>query len=216
MVRSLVHYKDNIPAPPSTRRYYTCKGLTLTLRALMIDMVRAIRPYDAHEQTDLTTTLAWLESGAPFCRVAKPATPPQHLVAYVVLVDLAAAMMLLVDHKNAGLWLPSGGHVEPGEHPDATVRRELWEELRLAADFLVPEPIFLTVTQTVGSTAGHTDVSLWYVLRGDARQPLRYDREEFHQVAWFPLNALPLARSDPHLGRFAAKLRHYLTLPDVR
>lgn len=28
--------------------------------------------------------------------------------------------VLLVDHKNAQLWLPTGGHVEPGEHPRDT------------------------------------------------------------------------------------------------
>ncbi|MEE3919135.1 NUDIX domain-containing protein [Micromonospora sp. BRA006-A] len=31
------------------------------------------------------------------------------------------------------MWLPSGGHVEPGEHPADTVRRELREELGVAA-----------------------------------------------------------------------------------
>jgi 8-oxo-dGTP pyrophosphatase MutT (NUDIX family) len=182
------------------------------LRALIADIVRAIRPYDALEQEHLAMTIAWLESGAPFCRVAKPATPPQHLVSYFVLADLAASSVLLVDHKKAGLWLPSGGHVEPGEHPDATVRRELWEELRLPAHFLFPQPIFLTVTQTVGSHAGHTDVSLWYVLRGDSQQALQFDRDEFQQVAWFSIAGLPLERSDPHMGRFAAKLGHYLTI----
>jgi 8-oxo-dGTP pyrophosphatase MutT (NUDIX family) len=119
--------------------------------------------------------------------------------------------LLLVDHKKAGLWLPSGGHVEPDEHPRATVSRELWEELRLHADFLFPQPIFLTLTETVGTTAGHTDVSLWYVVRGDERSQIAYDHDEFEQIAWFPLTALPLERSDPYMERFAAKLRHCLT-----
>jgi len=153
------------------------------MRTLIVDIVRAIRPYDPLEQEHVTTAMNWLESGAPFCRVAKPATPPQHLVSYFVLVDPAADSLLLVDHKKAGLWLPSGGHDEPDEHPDATVRRELWEELQLPAHFLFPQPIFLTVTQTVGITAGHTDVSLWYVLRGDSHQTLHDDRDEFHQLA---------------------------------
>src|SRR5262245_44912198 len=106
------------------------------MRTVIGDIVRAIRPHDALEQEHLAATIAWLDSGAPFCRIAKPATPPQHLVSYCVVVDPATAHILLVDHKQAGLWLPSGGHVEAGEHPEATVRRELWEELQLSAQLL--------------------------------------------------------------------------------
>lgn len=183
----------------------------VVMRAIIADIVRAIQPYDALEQEHLTATITWLESGAPFCRVAKPAMPPQHLVSYFVLVDPVVDHLLLVDHKQANLWLPGGGHVEPDEHPVVTVTRELWEELRLHARFLVPQPIFLTMTQTVGKSAGHTDVSLWYVLVGDSRQTLQYDQDEFQQIVWFPMNALPLERSDPHMERFVAKLRRYLT-----
>ena len=61
----------------------------------------------------------------------KPDVPPKHLVSYFALVDEARGKMLLVDHKLAGLWLPSGGHVEPDEDPRATVVREIAEELNL-------------------------------------------------------------------------------------
>jgi 8-oxo-dGTP diphosphatase len=186
------------------------------MRTMIADIVRSIQPYDALEQAHLAVTIAWIESGAPLCRIAKPATPPQHLVSYFVVVNPATDHLLLVDHKKAGLWLPSGGHVEPDEHPEATVTREVWEELHLHADFLFPQPIFLTVTQTVGTTAGHTDVSLWYVLRGDERQEVQYDRDEFQQIAWFRVDALPVERTDPHMQRFATKLRHYLAMHEER
>jgi 8-oxo-dGTP pyrophosphatase MutT (NUDIX family) len=182
------------------------------MRTVIVDIVRAIRPHDTLEQEHLAATIAWLDSGRPFYRIAKPATPPQHLVSYFVLVDPVTEHILLVDHKQAGLWLPSGGHLEADEHPEATVRRELWEELQLSAQFLFSQPLFLTVTQTVGSTAGHTDISLWYVLRGDCHQSLYFDRDEFHQIAWFPLDKIPLERTDPHMERFVAKLRNYLTM----
>jgi 8-oxo-dGTP diphosphatase len=176
------------------------------MRTVITNIVRAIQPADATECDHITATLAWIASGAPLFRTQKPATPPRHLVSYFVLVDVPNAHILLVDHRKAGLWLPSGGHVEPGEHPATTVARELREELQLDAEFLFPQPIFLTVTQTVGTTAGHTDVSLWYVLHGDCRRRLEYDRDEFHRVAWFPLDRLPLDRTDPHMARFAQKL----------
>ena len=137
------------------------------------------------------------------CRIQKPATPPKHLISYFALVD--NEHVLLVDHKNAGLWLPNGGHVEPGEHPRATVVRELREELGLELSVPPQAPLMLTCTVTVGATAGHTDVSLWYVIESDRRQPLQFDAEEFNSVRWFHRDEIPFANSDPNLGRFLNK-----------
>jgi 8-oxo-dGTP pyrophosphatase MutT (NUDIX family) len=176
------------------------------MRNQVADIVRAIKPCDALEADHIRSTLEWIDSGTPLYRTQKPATPPQHLVAYFVLVDPRSRQLLLVDHRKADLWLPSGGHVEPAEHPRATAEREAKEELFIEARFLMPEPLFLTVTQTVGQTAGHTDVSLWYVLVGDSRESLQYDADEFARIAWFPFDALPLERADPHMARFMAKL----------
>ena len=69
------------------------------------------------------------------------------------------------------------------------------------------EPVFLTVTDTVGRTAGRTDVSLWYVLRGDQKRELAFDRNQFRGVRWFHRDAVPLERADPYMGRFLTKLR---------
>lgn len=164
----------------------------------------AITPLDDLERAHLADAFAWVASGAKLCRTAKPATPPKHLVSYFVVVS--DSQVLLVDHKNARLWLPTGGHVEPGEHPRDTVRREAREELGWAPAEPIDAPLMLTIATTVGQTAGHTDVSLWYVLRGDPAQPITYDQEEFHAVRWFPFSEVPLACSDPHMARFLHKL----------
>lgn len=169
-------------------------------------LVKGIEPLDRMEAAHVATALAWINGGEPLFRTQKPATPPQHLVAYFVVVDLTTHHLLLTDHKDAGLWLPSGGHVEPNEHPRDTVVREAWEELGIEADFVWPEPNFLTVTQTQGQSAGHTDVSLWYALRGDRSVVLTHDPGEFHGVAWFAFADLPSTRVEPHLARFVAKL----------
>jgi len=114
--------------------------------------------------------------------------------------------VLLVDHKNAQLWLPTGGHVEPGEHPRATVARELREELGLELGGGVEGPLMVTISETVGITAGHADVSLWYVINADRRVSLDFDAEEFQSVRWFHFSEAPVSRSDPHLERFLRKL----------
>jgi 8-oxo-dGTP diphosphatase len=164
----------------------------------------AIEPFDEVERDHLADALVWVDSGAELCRLGKPAVPPKHLVSYFALVD--TSHVLLVDHKNAGLWLPTGGHVEPGEHPRETVAREAREELGFVPSHDVGPPLLVTCTSTVGLTAGHIDVSLWYVLSARRERELVFDPAEFRSVRWFPFSEAPLERSDPHLGRFLRKL----------
>ena len=176
------------------------------MHALVLSQLQAIRPTSSAEQEQWLDALAWVESGAPLCRVAKPATPPKHLVSYFPVVD--DQHVLLVDHKNARLWLPTGGHVEEGEDPRETVVRELKEELGLAVQLSeLGSPLMVTVTQTVGLTSGHTDVSLWYPVRRSRHEPIEFDASEFSQVRWFHFSEVPHDRTDPNLGQFLAKLR---------
>ena len=175
------------------------------MRAAIREEVELIQPLDELEQATKLDVLAWIDSGADLCRTKKPATPPKHLVSYVAVVD--GEHILLVDHINAELWVPTGGHVDPGEHPRDTALREAQEELSLDGEFLKEGPVFVTITETVGKTAGHTDISLWYVLRGDRRSSLKFDDSEFYDARWFHKNEVPLDRADRHLSRFLQKLQ---------
>ena len=181
------------------------------IRDRIAEVVAAIEPLDDFERKHRDSTIGWIRSGAPVFRTRKPDVPPKHLVSYFVLVDEQRGKLLLVDHKIAGLWLPSGGHVESGEDPRATVIRELSEELNLAAEFMRPDPMFITVTR-VGGNGGHTDVSLWYLLRGDSSRAIEFDRGEFHGVRWFGFDEIPFERSDPHMRRFVEKMRALASL----
>lgn len=134
--------------------------------AVVADIVEGIVPFDDLERHHVATALGWLRSTDDIFRRVKPATPSPHLVAYVVLVDPEGRGVYLGRHRMAGLHLPMGGHVEPGEHPLAAARREAGEELGIdpVFDVVGERPFFLTVTTTVGRTAGHVDVSLWHVI----------------------------------------------------
>lgn len=171
--------------------------------------VSSIEPVDAKEEKTKREVLNWIDSGVEICRLEKPATPPKHLVSYFVVADYP--FLLLVDHINAQLWLPTGGHVDPGEHPRDTVIREAKEELGIESEFLFENPIFITVTTTVGLTAGHADVSLWYVLRGSRESTYNYDASEFKSIQWFHIDELPFENTDPELCRFAEKLKAVCT-----
>lgn len=175
-----------------------------TVRNQIRSEIQSISPLDEIEKKTQSDVLAWIDSGAELCRLEKPATPDKHLVAYFPVID--GDYLLLVDHINAQLWLPAGGHVEPGEHPKNTARREANEELSIQAEFLFEKPLLLTSTTTVGKTAGHTDVSIWYALKGDRNEEIFFDESEFMAVQWFRKDAVPYDRTDPELKRFIAKL----------
>lgn len=174
------------------------------MRQQIRDEIASIVPFDDVEGDVIAKCLAWIDSGVELCRLAKPATPPMHLVSYVVVVD--DGHVLLVDHRNAQLWLPAGGHVEPGEHPRITAARELAEELGIVAQHDIDAPFFVTASMTVGLTAGHTDVSLWYVVRASRHQPVAFEEREFNGVRWFAFDDVPLERADPQMKRFLDKL----------
>jgi 8-oxo-dGTP diphosphatase len=182
--------------------------------AAVRELIAAITPADETERAHQSDALAWLDRTRDIYRRSKPATPPLHLVSYAVLLDPRDLSMFLVDHILSGLWLPPGGHVEPGEDPAQTARREAREELGIEADFSITgeRPAFLTVTRTAGldDSSRHTDVSLWYVLAGSPELPIVLDPREFVGGRWWTAAQIESASPDlfdPHLGRFLAKAR---------
>ncbi len=128
-------------------------------------IVAAIEPLDDLEREHRDSTLLWIRSGAPIFRTLKPDVPPKHLVSYFALVDEQRGKILLVDHKLAGLWLPSGGHVEPDEDPRATVIREIAEELNLAAEFISARSVVHHRDADLGAWRPYRRVALVFAAR---------------------------------------------------
>jgi 8-oxo-dGTP pyrophosphatase MutT (NUDIX family) len=178
----------------------------------LLDLLEHIEPWDDIEEEHRRSVTAWIASGAPLYRTRAPDVPPKHLVSYVVVLDEQREEVLLVAHRKAGLWLPAGGHVEPGEDPWHTTVRECLEELRTRAEPTTvagTRPFFVTVTPTRGPDP-HTDVSLWYLVRAQARDITWFDTGEFDGIRWLSLGqvlAEPAAILDPHMHRFTRKLR---------
>ena len=96
------------------------------------------------------------------------------------------------------------------------MERELAEELGISAPLIAgwsSNPLLVTQTTTVGVDAGHTDVSLWYVLRASMGVAITPDASEFAATRWWTFSELDAAEEsavDPHLPRFLGKLRRDL------
>lgn len=194
-------------------------------RSLIGDIIRdidAIAPLDDRERRHLAEARDWLASTDDvFRRIRRPVAPVRHLVSYLLAVDRESGEVLLGDHIKADLWLPSGGHVEPDEHPADTVRRECVEELGVPAEFLPgvgEKPLFLTITDTVGTDDVHNDVSLWYCIDLTRDTELHVDLGEYRSVEWWSLGDIARESSslfDPHMSRMLGKL-HGLGYFDAR
>lgn len=177
--------------------------------------VARIEPVDALEAAHRGAVLDWIDSGEELYRLVPPDQPPMHLVSYLVPFDPSRDSVLVAAHRKSGLDLPPGGHCEVDELPWQTVQRECVEELGIPAvalPWLGTEPLFVTVTETQGSVVRrHTDVSLWHVIDVErGYQRLRPDAGEFDGVHWLSFDELldqPIKRFDPHMHRFARKLR---------
>jgi 8-oxo-dGTP pyrophosphatase MutT (NUDIX family) len=181
------------------------------IRAVIAELAEAIEPFDERERRDRAQFVAWCHSGAALFRTLPPATPPQHLAVYFVLLDAERRSVMLVEHRKAGLRLPPGGHVDDGEDPRTTVVREAAEELGLAAQFhpLVNDrAFFVTATETQGPDS-HTDMTLWFLLEAYSDEAVHGDPREFAGWGWVGLDDnIDWHRGfDPQLYRFVAKLR---------
>jgi len=101
------------------------------------------------------------------------------------------------------VWDFPGGHVQPGEHPEDALRRELAEELGIELEGLEGGPVL----QRVDPEAG-LDLTVWVSSqwRGAVtnRQP-----EEHDAIDWFERGQLAgLSFADPS---YLTLLRHLLT-----
>lgn len=117
---------------------------------------------------------------------------PDHLTASALVLSGARGHVLLTLHAKVGRWLQFGGHVEAEDRTLAsTALREAVEESGIDALALVDEsPVRLDRhgAPCAPDARHHLDVQYLAVARG---RPDPRTSAESHDVAWFPVDALP-------------------------
>jgi 8-oxo-dGTP diphosphatase len=111
----------------------------------------------------------------------------EHLCSF--FVPLYQDQVFIGHHIKADMWIPPGGHIEPGEHPVEAVWREFKEELGYE---LVKEPVALfglSITEIGHPERGcleHWD--MWHAVLMEEKVPFKADPGEFYEARWMPLN----------------------------
>lgn len=133
---------------------------------------------DAREAAAKARFLAELDRlGRPCDETADPV----HVTASAVVVGRRGTV--LHRHRRLGLWLQPGGHIDPGERPEATAVRECLEETGLAATHPAGGPRLVHLDVHRGAS-GHTHLDLRFVLVGPDQDPAPPPGES-PEVGWF-------------------------------
>lgn len=176
----------------------------------ILDEILAIPSGDPIEEEARSLAYDLLSGGAPLIRDSI-SNPSPHLVVYFVVTD--GENFLLCNHIKAGLWLPTGGHVDQNEHPRETALREHREELGCDGAFYVNGAQFISLQETRGADP-HEDLTLWYLLSGSQDTRYNWDLKEFTNLRWFAPKDIPFAEAEPQLERFLYKMRQAQVLPN--
>lgn len=111
----------------------------------------------------------------------------RHMCTFFLPIHLKSKSIYLGHHKKAGDWIPPGGHMEKGELPLDTAKREFFEELNY---HITNEPItFFNISvkhigrDEVGCNA-HFD--LWHFVEMKGTVAFDFLKKEYFDAKWFP------------------------------
>lgn len=88
---------------------------------------------------------------------------------------------------GAGTWGPPSGHIDFGETPEQTAKRETMEETGVSIEHIT----FRGVTNDVFEAEQKHYITLWFEANYSAGEPVVKAPKEESDVGWFPWNALP-------------------------
>ena len=195
-----LRFEDNRP-------YNEHHSPTLTgefMRSLIYNLIQTMRPHDKAEQREIEETLSWIDSGANLFHEEQS---EKHLTIYTLFIDSENHRVLLHFHKQKQQWVPSGGDIQPNEHPQMAVHRQVQETLQISPPFLILHPFFLSPTKADHPSQQHQNVTLWYLLNGNSEEHLQVDLSKYEESRWFSLDALATIHCDPNTPRLIEKLQ---------
>jgi 8-oxo-dGTP pyrophosphatase MutT (NUDIX family) len=179
--------------------------------ALHADAVATLEGWAAPDAEQETLRAHYLRYLAQHADGVWRSSRPEHITASALVVDSAGTNVLLTLHKTVGRWLQLGGHCESGDTTLAgAALRESTEESGLNDLTIAPNPLQLSRHEILAGGCArtfHLDVQFLVTATAGTEYVVS---EESHDLAWFPIDALP-ADLDPTVHNLVTRARHHLT-----
>ncbi|MEK9178843.1 MAG: NUDIX hydrolase [Patescibacteria group bacterium] len=113
----------------------------------------------------------------------------RHFCTFFVPIHIPSRSIYLGHHIKADDWIPPGGHIEMGELPLDTVKREMLEELQ--HKITDEKIIFFNISHKVINRPEqrcmeHFD--LWHTVEMNNMPNFVFERKEYYDAGWFPID----------------------------
>ncbi len=122
-------------------------------------------------------------------KLTRDENPSSHFCAFFAPFDPVCQQVFLGHHKKGNRWLFNGGHLDQGEPPLKTIKREMLEEWGDQANHpIICKQRLITITHiTDPAQTCKTHYDLWFFLSVDKNsfQPNEeLMKKEFHSWGW--------------------------------
>lgn len=152
------------------------------MKTQLLSVLNKLQTMPDVDQAMVQIGLQQLEKTAGYTRDENPS---EHFCVFFVPIVPSKRLVYIGHHIKANGWMPPGGHMDPGESPSKTLRREFEEELQHKLTFEVTELFNFTVVDV--SDAGREckkHLDFWYLVHLATPEDFIFDPGEFHDAGW--------------------------------
>ncbi|MFH1694673.1 MAG: NUDIX domain-containing protein [Patescibacteria group bacterium] len=160
------------------------------------DQINSYVDLETVEQKTREDFLELLESGS----YIREEGAKKHFSVYFFPYNPETKQVFIVHHKKAGLWLSPGGHIDSGENPLNTLKREIREELGVKINPGENTKPFFLSTVKIGNKPEQSGCDkhydIWFLIETDGND-FAVDPREFLETKWVTLDEARELITDP-------------------
>ncbi len=163
-----------------------CYNFTMSLKAHLTQLIQQTPGEKAAKQI--------FEQGLKQDKLLRQDGTAKHFCVFFAGVDITRRQVFLGHHIKADCWLFNGGHIDRGELPLETVKREIFEEwgTEFGQFKIETQPVWLSLTQIKPTAYNRHNncqlhYDLWYLVhldQPDFTPDERLLKKEFFSWGW--------------------------------